>query len=223
MLFAMAAGTLLSATIGTLSLRAGHVVSTSSILDVGRTWWLGDFCGALIVTPLAFAWWRPGTRAWVRRNAREATVFLVVITTLTFLVLHSSSPLTYLAFPGLIWAALRFGRRGATVAIVIVAACTVWNTTHYQGPFAYESITRSVLDTQLFISVAALSTLLLVALVSEREDFAKRLGASRNQVLLAADSERRRIERNLHDGAQQRLTSLAVRLQLAADESRKTA
>jgi signal transduction histidine kinase len=221
MLFAMAVGTLLSATIGTLALRAGHVVSTSSILDVGRTWWLGDFCGALIVTPLALAWWRPGTREWLRRNAREATVFVVVITALTFLALHSSSPLTYLAFPGLIWAALRFGRRGATVAIAIVAACTIWNTTHYQGPFAYESITRSVLDTQLFIAVAAFSTLLLVALVSEREDYAKRLGASRNQVLLAADAERRRIERNLHDGAQQRLTSLAVRLQLAADEARR--
>ena len=58
MLFAMAVGTLASAVVGTLSLRFGHVVTTSSIPDVARTWWLGDFCGALIVTPLALAWWQ---------------------------------------------------------------------------------------------------------------------------------------------------------------------
>jgi signal transduction histidine kinase len=33
----------------------------------------------------------------------------------------------------------------------------------------------------------------------------------------AADSERRRIERNLHDGAQQRLAALAIKLNLAAE------
>ncbi|MDT7549927.1 MAG: hypothetical protein QOE84_2321 [Actinomycetota bacterium] len=35
---------------------------------------------------------------------------------------------------------------------------------------------------------------------------------SRRRVVTAADAERRRIERNLHDGAQQRLVSLALRL-----------
>jgi signal transduction histidine kinase len=222
MLFAIGVGTLASAIVGTLSLRLGNVVTTSAIPDVGRTWWLGDFCGALIVVPLALAWWRPSTRGWVKRNAWEAALFFIVVTLLSFVALHSRSPLTYLVFPGLIWAALRFGKRGATVAIVIATACTVWNTTRYRGPFAFESITRSILDTQLFIAVAAVSTLLLVALVSEREDFAERLGASRNAVLRAADAERRRIERNLHDGAQQRLISLALRLRLGAEQSEKT-
>jgi signal transduction histidine kinase len=36
--------------------------------------------------------------------------------------------------------------------------------------------------------------------------------ASRTRIVEAADTERRRIERNLHDGAQQRLVALAVRL-----------
>ena len=50
----------------------------------------------------------------------------------------------------------------------------MWNTTHYLGPFYFHSITRSVLITQLFIGVAALSTLCLAAVVSEREAFAAR-------------------------------------------------
>jgi signal transduction histidine kinase len=41
------------------------------------------------------------------------------------------------------------------------------------------------------------------------------LRASRERLVVAADSDRRRIERELHDGPQQRLVALAVNLQLA--------
>lgn len=42
----------------------------------------------------------------------------------------------------------------------------------------------------------------------------EQLRASRRRLVLAADAERRRIERELHDGVQQRLVALAVELQL---------
>ncbi len=52
---------------------------------------------------------------------------------------------------------------------------------------------------------------------SERlRDSEHALRASRRRVVEVADAERRRIERDLHDGAQQRLVSLAVRLKLAS-------
>jgi signal transduction histidine kinase len=44
------------------------------------------------------------------------------------------------------------------------------------------------------------------------------LRASRVRLVATADAERRRIERNLHDGAQQHLVALAVNMRLAADE-----
>jgi signal transduction histidine kinase len=43
----------------------------------------------------------------------------------------------------------------------------------------------------------------------------KELRASRARIVQAGDHERRRLERNLHDGAQQRLLSLGLALQLA--------
>jgi signal transduction histidine kinase len=46
---------------------------------------------------------------------------------------------------------------------------------------------------------------------------AAELRASRARVVAAADSERRRIERNLHDGAQQHLTALAIKLRMVYD------
>jgi PAS domain S-box-containing protein len=42
------------------------------------------------------------------------------------------------------------------------------------------------------------------------------LAASRARIVRAGDEERRRLERNLHDGAQQRLVSLSLTLRLAA-------
>ena len=42
------------------------------------------------------------------------------------------------------------------------------------------------------------------------------LRASRERLVLAADDDRRRIERELHDGVQQHLVALAVNLQLAS-------
>jgi signal transduction histidine kinase len=52
---------------------------------------------------------------------------------------------------------------------------------------------------------------------SERahRELAEQLAASRTRIVEAGDAERRRIERNLHDGAQQRLVSLALQLRLA--------
>jgi signal transduction histidine kinase len=45
----------------------------------------------------------------------------------------------------------------------------------------------------------------------------RELTESRARILAAADGERRRIERDLHDGAQQRLVALCIHLELAAE------
>jgi signal transduction histidine kinase len=57
----------------------------------------------------------------------------------------------------------------------------------------------------------------LAASVGQLRRQAAELQASRTRIVTAADCERRRIERNLHDGAQQRLTALAIKLSLACE------
>jgi PAS domain S-box-containing protein len=52
-------------------------------------------------------------------------------------------------------------------------------------------------------------------LTAELHDRLEDLAASRARIVTAGDVERRRLERNLHDGAQQRLVSLALSLRLA--------
>src|SRR5882672_10969103 len=55
------------------------------------------------------------------------------------------------------------------------------------------------------------------SLVAEVSGSLHELELSRARIQAAADDERRRIERDLHDGAQQRLVALRVRLSLVAD------
>jgi PAS domain S-box-containing protein len=66
-------------------------------------------------------------------------------------------------------------------------------------------------DTERRMQAFAELVALAVASAQAREE----LGASRMRIVEASDAERRRLERNLHDGAQQRLVALAVGLRLA--------
>jgi PAS domain S-box-containing protein len=57
--------------------------------------------------------------------------------------------------------------------------------------------------------------------ITERKEWEDELRASRARILEAQDIARRRLERNLHDGAQQRLVALALGLRLAQAKALK--
>jgi signal transduction histidine kinase len=216
---ALTAATAVSAIIGPLSLALYHVIPASSILRVSRTWWLGDFCGAAIVLPLALAFSTPTPHTWLRGHVIEAALLMATLIGLSTVAAQVGGPSTYLVFPVLIWAAFRFGPRGASVALAISAAFTMWGATNFPGPFEVTGV-ASIPATQIYLAVAALATLAVAALAAEREQLARSVRASRTRIVLAADDERRRLERNLHDGAQGRLVALAARLGLAARDVR---
>jgi PAS domain S-box-containing protein len=161
-----AAGTAISATFGTTSLRLGHVIGSGEVGEVWRTWWLSDFSGALVVTPLLLTW---ASRGYARLGRREVLEGLTLLAILVLLAeLPSQRDVPYVVFPALIWSALRFGPRGAAAALLLVSGLTVWNTAHNAGPFVRQSITDSLLSSQLFLAAAALTSLVLAAVTAER-------------------------------------------------------
>jgi signal transduction histidine kinase len=154
-----------SACFGPTSLWLGDVISGGEVADVFRTWFLGDMAGALVVLPLVLTW------ASVRylgswRMLVEALVLLAILVLLVELPAQRDVP--YVVFPLLILAALRFGPRGAATATALVSFLAVWNTARSAGPFVRDSITHSLLASQLFIATAALTSLVLAALTAER-------------------------------------------------------
>jgi len=213
LLLAIALGTLASAIIGPLSLLSSGALPSHELQSVARTWWLADASGALIVVPFALAWFTSVPR--VRVRPFPALVVLCAVAVSAWLSTRGDQALTYLAFPVLVIAAIRFGSRVATTAVVVTAALAIRATTHYEGPFSYTSISHSVLVTQLFIAVSAISVLYFVGLVFERELAGERLIEARLDVARAEYLERHRIERNLHDGVQQRMLALLIQLKSA--------
>jgi signal transduction histidine kinase len=203
-----------------MSLYLGDVVRAGSLPHLWRTWWLGDLVGCLIVVPLVIAWVPLPKPLLARERAVEAGLLLVMLVTLGTVSALAAGPLNGLVVPALIWAALRFGRRGVTLAVAVGAGFTVWGAVHYLGGFHLESLDRTLLETQLYLSLSTLSVLALAALASERDEMARSARESRERIVRAADEERRRIERNVHDGAQQRLVALSAHLSLAAIQAR---
>jgi signal transduction histidine kinase len=159
-------GTLISAAFGVVSLRLGDVITADEVDSVFRTWWLGDFAGAFVFAPLILVW--AARRTWRMPRAQLVEALVLLAALLVLIEVPSQRDVPYIVFPVLIWAALRFGPFGAATAVAITSCLTVWNTAHGSGPFLRSSITHSVLATQLFVAVAALTSLILAAVTAER-------------------------------------------------------
>ena len=176
-----------SAAFGPLSLRLGDVISADELGQVFRTWTLGDAAGVLVVAPFILTWATAGLRAIHRRELVEGTVVLAVLVALAELTPQRDVP--YIVFPVLLWAAVRFGPRGAATAVLVVCSITVWNTAQNDGPFVRDSITDSLLATQLFIAVSALTSLVLAAETAERTRAGAALAASEASQRALADEQ----------------------------------
>jgi signal transduction histidine kinase len=163
--------TLVSATIGVGSLVLGNRIPDGSGLETWRAWWLGDAIGDLLVAPLLLV---SARRPRLPTGARLVEAIALGATTIAvgLVVFHGSreyGALTaYLIFPVGIWAALRFGPRGAAATILLASAGAVWATTLGHGPFVRDQLVDSLFALQFFTSVVAVTLLVLAAAIAER-------------------------------------------------------
>jgi PAS domain S-box-containing protein len=101
---------------------------------------------------------------------------------------------------------LRAEQTSSVVTAPVLVAGRVWGAvlvTIAEGSFAPDTEER----------IAQFTSLVATALANA--EAREELHASRARIVEAGDAERRRLERNLHDGAQQRLVSLSLSLRLA--------
>jgi len=181
--------TTVSATIGVASLHLASEVSGGDIGSAWRTWWLGDVGGDLLVAPaimVAIAHW-PYRRAPGRPF--EALVLGIGLAGVSFFVFYDDVPRAFLVFPLMIWAALRFWQPGAVAASLVVAGFAIPLTANDHGSFSGFSLDDRLQLAQMFTGVAAMSALVLAAVMTERrriEDAARYISETLQMGLLPA-------------------------------------
>jgi signal transduction histidine kinase len=179
--------TLVSATLGVTSGWLGGVIPAANVGKAWGAWWLGDMLGDLVLAPLLFAWARrprivtsPGR--WAEAGALLLSLLAVGLLIFGKLFATTLSRSPYILFPFLIWAALRFGPRGAVTGTFVVSALAIWGTATGAGPFVRPNLGESLLWLQSYMGIVAVTILILGADVAERKEGEASLRQARDQL-----------------------------------------
>jgi PAS domain S-box-containing protein len=139
-------------------------------------WYLSNALGSLTLTPIFLAWHgyelhRP-KRPQLRPLLEAAAISIGIVTACTLAFGNPSTgagnflpALLYAPMPMVLWAAIRFGGRGASGAILVITVLALWHSMQQQGPFVDPE--HSVMPMQLFLAAMSAPVLLLAALIEE--------------------------------------------------------
>jgi signal transduction histidine kinase len=186
-------------------------------------WYVANALPNLTIGPVFLIWFASGTSwsRWIpsRRHIEPAILTALLLgiciiatqiggsVTGTFLPVLLFSPL-----PFVLWAAVRYGEKGASGAILLVTVVLTWRTLHGSGLLLDADPERSVLALQLFLTGLSVPVLLLGALIDELRGAAQTMRELATSVVRAQDEERRRIARDLHDSTGQNLIAATLLL-----------
>ncbi|MEO6004858.1 MAG: MASE1 domain-containing protein [Opitutus sp.] len=163
----------------------------SSYMDDFTAWYSSDLLGVILLTPAVLVWGRRTRRSptWLRSRAALEYVALIVGVTLAtgsafyFQWLRQTETL-YVAFPFIIWTALRFGPRGTTLAIVVVAVVAEGFTALGYGPLGSSSLNASEKSVEMMVSLGVFAVVgFVVATVFATLQSAQRRDAIRTTTM----------------------------------------
>ncbi len=143
-----------------------------------QQWFLGDALASLLLTPAILYWvFRPRAedrRFTVLRSA-ESLLLVAGLSSIAWLAFSGrlQHPYDYLALlyapvPFLIWAAIRFGLRGASGSLCLMAFLAIEAAARGRGPFFGQPPGQTVVSIQLFLLVIGAPVLFVAVLVRER-------------------------------------------------------
>lgn len=188
--------------------------------------WFGQAVSNLIIAPAILVWSRFPRRRWSPAQLFELFTLLAALILLGVFIFTRSSPIgllnypvSYAPFPLVLWAALRFGSRGAASASLIIAGLAVYGSSQRAGPFMRENDPQSVsiVLLQTYLMVMSATGLIVGAASNERRQTLVALARSREelrrlagQLQAAREQERAHLARELHDELAQLLAGIKM-------------
>lgn len=163
-----------------------HWVFKNAFFDNWILWFLVDATGLAITAPVFTAWldkdydWKGGVQyrlefALCSFSCLAVLAYVFSDTSTRPAGFHQSYP--YLVLPFLVWAAVRFGVRGATTLLFATYAVAAWRTIHGYGPFHVEgeSEIAGLVHLNLFPLAAGFCCLAPAVLLTEQIEISERL------------------------------------------------
>ncbi|WP_399894780.1 MASE1 domain-containing protein [Streptomyces sp. BBFR51] len=131
-------------------------------------WWVGDAMGVVLVTPLLLLLYRarlppPSSVRW-----GEALGLTVVVCVAVPLIMYSSVSVLFLAYPLLIWSALRFQLAGGIPCALFASVMATVVARQEAGSFGKLTEIETMMKLQAFNGTLGLTALLLSAVISEQ-------------------------------------------------------
>jgi PAS domain S-box-containing protein len=167
--------TVISATVGVMTLTVAGLAAWSNFSAIWITWWLGNLTGALVVTPAIVLWAQTDWHGFKHEEPLHIALGLggaVLVGLIAFSPLlprtEYTTPLGFLAILPLVWAALRRGPRDTASIGVILTGFTIWATVKQVGPFSHLGINESFLLLLTFMISLSVPSLVLAADVAVR-------------------------------------------------------
>jgi PAS domain S-box-containing protein len=167
--------TMVSATIGVTSLALAGFARWAAYGSIWLTWWLGDAVGAIVVTPVLVLWVLNPRVHWSYRRAFEFSLLLLALVLAGLFIFSGWSvlgmrnyPLQFICIPLFVWAAFRFSQREVAGLMLIFSGIALWGTLNGFGPFVEDSPNEALLLLQGFMGIVTVTTLVLAAVVAER-------------------------------------------------------
>ena len=160
---------MVSPTFGVVSLSLGGYIPWERFGFSWITWWLGDATGAIVAAPLILAWHQAHPFRKNPWRTMEAAVLGGVTLLLCSIAFFRNMPFAYGLMPLLLWAAFRFGMRGASTAAAAIAVLATIGTSQGGSPFLRDTVNESLLFLHSFLDVTIICALFLAGVLAERK------------------------------------------------------
>ncbi|MCX7717542.1 MAG: MASE1 domain-containing protein [Candidatus Sumerlaeaceae bacterium] len=219
-------GPVISASLATTAIAIHLPIEPLMAWNFGWRRCLGLGISNVVVTPLLLSWSHLPSLRWPLIRLGEVGLLLALLISLGFAGFTTRKtfgvwdyPISYAPFPFLIWAALRFGIRGAATSVFLVAAAAIVGTSRGFGLFARTDPNDRLVILQIYLLMLSFTGLYLAAAVAERRTMMERLSETTDKLRAlsarierAREEERARISREIHDELGQQLTGLKMSL-----------
>ena len=166
---ALGASLWLAAGLGAHLAEGGGAAAFGPVVQI---WWFGHMAAVLTVTSAALSWRPHGGRTLGPRAALHLAAAVGINALLAYAIFlwpGREAMRSWFIFPALVWPALVFSIRGASLALLVVAAAAIMAALQGAGPFVGAAgVSILVPYTQQFVAVVSLTVLILAAVADER-------------------------------------------------------